>query len=165
MPQFDPNFFASQIFWLFVTFAVLYFALSRVALPRIGAVLEAREQRIANDLDRAAELRAEAEEIMAQYEKGLAEARARAAEITRQAEAAVAQEMAARQARLNAELTSRVQEAESRIAAAKAAAMANVQSVAAEAARGAVERLLGETVPLAEAEHVTALALKTRARG
>lgn len=165
MPQFDPNFFPSQIFWLFVTFAVLYFALSRVALPRIGAVLEAREQRIANDLDRAAELRAEAEEIMAQYEKGLAEARARAAEITRQAEATVAQEMAARQARLNAELTSRIQEAESRIAAAKTAAMANVQSVAAEAARDAVERLLGETVPPAEAERVTALALKTRARG
>ena len=57
MPQLDSDTFLSQIFWLIVTFGVLYWLLKTKALPKVSEVLEARQDRIASDLDRAATLR------------------------------------------------------------------------------------------------------------
>lgn len=60
MPQFDPTYFASQVFWLIVTFGILYLLMAKIALPRIGDILEVRQDRIAADLDRAEQLKREA---------------------------------------------------------------------------------------------------------
>jgi len=118
MPQFDLSRFPSQIFWLAVTFLVLYWIMSKVALPRIGDVLEARANRIGSDLDRAASLKGEADRIRAAYEKTLAESRAKAQEVGRATESALARDAAARQAAVGTDLTARIRDAESRIAAA-----------------------------------------------
>lgn len=163
MPQLNFHDYTPQLFWLAVTFTVLYWLMKRVALPRVADVVAAREQRIANDLDRAGSLKAEAEEAMQAYEKAQAEARARAADIVRQTEAAIAKETASRQAQLADDLGQRLKDAESRIAAAKASAMGNLASVSSEVARSAVERLIGESIAPADVERVTAAIARQRA--
>ena len=69
MPQLNPEFFVSQLFWLVVTFSFLFVFLWRVSLPRIGNVLEKRERKISEDLAAAKELQAEASKIQETIEK------------------------------------------------------------------------------------------------
>ena len=64
MPQLNPEFFVSQLFWLVVTFSFLLVFLWRISLPRIGNVLEKRERKINEDLTAAKELQIEAEKIL-----------------------------------------------------------------------------------------------------
>jgi len=162
MPQFDLSRFPSQIFWLGVTFLVLYLVMSRIALPRIGEVLEARANRIGGDLDRASALKAEADQIKAAYEKALGESRAKAQEVGRSTEATLARDSAARQAELGNELAGRIRDAEGRIAAAKASAMGNLAGVAAEVATLAVQRVAGIGISPSEADQAARAALARR---
>ena len=81
MPQLNPEFFVSQLFWLVVTFSFLFVFLWRVSLPRIGNVLEKRERKISEDLTAAKELQAEASQIQEEIEKQLKQARTDASEI------------------------------------------------------------------------------------
>ena len=78
MPQLNPLDWAPQIFWLILTFGVLYLLMVWVALPRIGGVIEKRANHIANDLAQADKLRRETEEAIAAYEQALAEAKQKA---------------------------------------------------------------------------------------
>jgi len=71
VPQLDPEFFVSQLFWLVVTFSFLFFFLWKVSLPRIGSVLEKRENKINNDIETAKQLQIEAEKIQNQIEQKL----------------------------------------------------------------------------------------------
>ena len=64
MPQLNPEFFVTQLFWLVVTFSFLLVFLWRISLPRIGSVLEKRERKINEDLTAAKELQSEAENIL-----------------------------------------------------------------------------------------------------
>ena len=75
---FDTSTFASQLFWFFITFAILYFLLSKVLLPRVGETIEERGSRIADDLDQASRMQREAEEAEKTYTRALADARAKA---------------------------------------------------------------------------------------
>ena len=63
MPQLNPEFFVSQIFWLVISFSFLLFFLWKISLPRISRVLEKREIKINNDIETAKKLQTEAEEI------------------------------------------------------------------------------------------------------
>ncbi len=71
MPQLDPEFFVSQLFWLVVTFSFLLLFLWKVSLPRIGSVLEKRENKINNDIETAKQLQIEAEKIKDQIDQKL----------------------------------------------------------------------------------------------
>jgi F-type H+-transporting ATPase subunit b len=146
MPQLDPSSYPSQLFWLALTFIPLFFILWKVALPRVGAVIEARRAQIESDLDKAARLKDEAAKALAEYEASLTGAH----EKGRAALRAVAEEMAAEAARRNAvageKLADQIKEAEARIAAAKGAALANIRTLSGEAASAAVERLIGVKV-------------------
>ena len=162
MPQLDPTSFASQLFWLAVTFIPLFLVIWKVALPRVAAVIEARHRRIEADLDKAAALRDEAAKLLAWYEKALADAREKAqAEMRRAAE-----EMAAAAAQRHAELAARLAEevaaAERRIGAAKDQALANIRAVAGEAAAAATERLIGFRPPADALERAVAAAARER---
>jgi len=144
MPQFDPSSFASQIFWLIVTFTILYLLMARVALPRIGEVLEERSERISNDLDRAEQLRKQSDEVVEQYEAALAKARSEASAILAQTNQEIAAASAERQTEAQRRIDAKVAEAETRIAAARDEAMAQVRDIAVDAARGVAEKLVGQ---------------------
>ena len=81
MPQLNPEFFVSQLFWLVVTFSFLLVFLWRVSLPRIGNVLEKRERKISEDLTAAKELQIEAEKIQEIIENQLNQARVDSSEM------------------------------------------------------------------------------------
>ena len=146
-PPFDFTTFVPQLFWLAVTFTILYVVLARVALPRIAAVLEERRDKIADDLDKAEELRREAEASLAAYEKAIADARANAARIVGDARADIKAESDARLAEVEAEITGLVSAAEERISATKTAAISEMRGVAVEIASDITTRLLGSAPP------------------
>ena len=156
LPQLNAATFPSQIFWLIVSFLTLYWLLSRKALPRVGDILEARQARISGDLDQAAALRNEAEEALRKHQAVVAEAQARAAAQIKETQDRLAAEAAKRQAEVDAGLNAKLVEAENRIAAAKNQALAEIQGVAAEVARSAVQRLAGIEVEAKDVEAAVA---------
>jgi F-type H+-transporting ATPase subunit b len=149
-PPFQKEHFASQLLWFAVFFVILYLLVSRIAVPRVGGILEARRSRIADDLAEAERLREESEAALAAYEKALAEARARAQGIGNETHAKLAAESEQRRKALEEELNAHLADAEKTVAATKTAAMANVRGIAADAAGAIVERLIG-TAPSSQA--------------
>jgi len=143
MPQLNFADYPPQLIWLAVTFVALYLILSRLALPRVGAALAAREAKLTGDLERAEKLKAEAEATIAAYHKAIAEARAASQVELKQAAAAMVAEASKREAAFAAEIGARTKVAEDGIAAAKAAALADLRNVAGETARSLVARLSG----------------------
>jgi len=142
-PPFDPTYFSSQLFWLAITFVVLYLVMSRLAIPRIGAVIEERRDKIADDLDRAAELKLESEAAVAAYEKALADAKAKAAAIAAETREKLDAEIAAMQANVDAQLDEKLVAAEARIAESKAEALGHIREIAAETGEAIVAQLIG----------------------
>ncbi len=151
-PPFDPTYFASQLFWLAISFAVLYFLLSRFVLPRIGGAIEERRDRIADDLDAAAHMRDQAIETVRAYEKSLADARARAQSVAAGAKAEADAEIAEAVREADARLDAQQAESEARIREARDAALKEVRSIAAGAAIAITDRLAGLDVSDSDAE-------------
>ena len=162
LPQMDVSTFPSQIFWLAVTFGALYIVMSRMVLPRLGAAIEERRDRIADDLDRAAESKRMAEEAEAAYNRALADARARSQAIAAETREEVNAEISALQKSAEESLSARAAEAEAKIAAMKGAAAAKVREAAADTTRAIVETLIQETP--AEAAVEAALSKVSQAR-
>ena len=160
MPQFDPASFASQIFWLAVTFTLLYWVVAKLAIPRIGEVLDQRARVIQEDLDRALALKAETDAAIAAYEKAMAAAREQAGEhmraVTNEAKAAAETRTAA----LSAQVAAQVAEAEARITKAKNDALASLKGVAAETAKDVVAKLANLSPAQGDLEAAVASALK-----
>ena len=100
MPQLHFHDFPPQLVWLAITFVILYVLMAKVALPKIGSVVEARQARITADLDRATKLKDEAQGVLAAYEKALADARANAQATIKAAAERMAKEAEAREGEL-----------------------------------------------------------------
>jgi F-type H+-transporting ATPase subunit b len=128
----------------------LYYLMRRRALPRDTEILEARQERIAGDLDRAARLREEAEAAQRRHEEVVAQAQHKALDQLRAVQERVAAENAKRQAELEADLNRRLDEAEASINASRERALAEVQNVAADVAQAVIQRLAGLQVSEAE---------------
>lgn len=152
-PPFDPTYFPSQLFWFTVSFILLYVLLSRFVLPRIGNAIEERRDRIADNLDAAAGMKAQADETVAAYEKELAEARARAQAVAAEAKASADKEISEATREADAELDAKLAEGEARIQAMRESALAEVRSIAAGAAAAAAEHLAGLDVSEVDAEN------------
>lgn len=152
MPQMEFADYAPQLAWLAITFAILYFLMARVALPRITDVLEAREQRIANDLERAELLRRDAEAAEQEYERAAAETRSRAQEIASEAREKLKAEQNQKMASLEADLAKQTAASTAEIALARQQAMDGLRGLAADLAQAAAGRLLGSEVALADAD-------------
>ncbi len=162
MPQFDTTTFSPQLFWLAVTFAVLFVAMWRYALPRVSGILEARQERIDADLEKATTLKEEADKVLAEYDKALAEARDRATAAIKQANDEMAAESAKRHAAHARELAAKTEAAEQRIAAARDEALANIRIVATDTARAATGRLIAVDVPAERAQRAVDEAMRGR---
>jgi F-type H+-transporting ATPase subunit b len=159
-PPFQKDTFASQLIWLAITFVALYLLMSRIALPRIGAILENRRQHVDADLVEAGRLKDESEAALAAYEKSLADARNRAQALTNEMREKQAAAAATARKELDATLNARIADAEKDIRAKQAAAMTNVHGIAADAAAAILERLVGRVPAGSEVEAAVADALK-----
>lgn len=160
LPQLDPHTFPTQIFWLAITFAILYFLMSSKALPAVGKVLEQRQARIAKDLATAQSAKAEAEALLAKVEGVIAENRQAAHATIAEAVGAAEAAAAARNAAVGSAIADKLRQADARILAAKNDAVANVRSAAAELARDVTQKLAGVNPAAGVAEAAVAAALE-----
>ena len=138
MPQLDFSTFPNQIFWLLVTLVVIYFVLSRIALPRIGSVLAERSGTITNDIAAAEDLKQKAVEAEEAYNKALADARAEAAKIVADTKADIQVDVDKAVAEADAEIAARTAEGEKTIAAIRDSATADAATVAKDIAKDIV---------------------------
>lgn len=154
LPQFDPTWFASQLFWLSLSFVILYVLFSKKVLPDLSSVLENRKDHIQSDLETAEQLKAEAEKAQHAYESGLEHARQEAARLVgdTQNELKLAAEQASAAFRSRAEDEANALEA--RITAAKSDAMADMSSIAAEVASEAARKIVGIDADINKAKNV-----------
>lgn len=150
MPQLDPSSFPMQLFWLAITFTVLYVLMAKVALPRIGSVLEARTAKIDGDLSAAAKSRDQAIALAEAHELRLAQARDEARAFVREAFQTMQTEATKREAAVSAQIGAEAKAADLRIAEAKHKALGELRSVAIEAVTAATQKLIGEAAPEAE---------------
>ena len=146
MPQMDFTTYAPQLVWLVITFVLLYFLMSRMALPRIERILTTRDNRIEGDLAEAAEFGRKAEAAQKAFDKVQAETRAKAQKLAAEARERANAEQAARTAKLDAQLAEQSKKAEGEINAARTKAMSSLRDVAIDIAQAAAERVTGATV-------------------
>jgi F-type H+-transporting ATPase subunit b len=142
-PPFQKDTFASQLVSLLIAFVALYLIVSRIALPRVGSLLDERQKKIEGDLAAAQKLRDESDAALKAYESELAAARSRAQAIgaeTREKLNAVSE---AERKTLEQRLSVKLAEAEKTIASTREAAMSNVRSIASDVAIAIVQRLTG----------------------
>jgi F-type H+-transporting ATPase subunit b len=167
MPQLDFStpLTTSQVYWGAAIFIVLYLLLSRVGLPKVGAVIEQRAVHIAADLDAAKTQKAQADAAVAELTTTIQRSRAAAqGEINQavdQAKAAAAEQATA----LNARLETQLRAAETQINAARAAALGALHQVAAETASTVIARLTGAAADLPRVDAAVAAALAARGHG
>ena len=141
-PPFDSTTFPSQLLWLAITFGIFYYLMSKVALPRIGSVLEDRRDRIEGDLAEAERLKRETDEAIASYEQALAEARQKAHGIAQDTRDKLNRGVEDKRAKEEEKLGKRLSEAEERISGIKTAALAQVSDIASDTAEAIVESLV-----------------------
>ena len=151
MPQMEFAHYPPQLVWLTITFVVLYFLMARVVLPRIADVLESREQRIANDIERAEVMGHEAETAEREYERIAAKTHADAQGIAAEMREKLQAQQAGRIAELDKRLAADAAKAEAEINEAREKAMNDLGSLAKELAQAAVAKLLGRDVGEPEA--------------
>lgn len=145
LPQMCPESVIPQLAWLAVSFVLLYVLMSRIALPRIGRMIEERRDKIAADLDKAATLKREADAALKAYEAALAGARGRAQSIARETGEKLRTETERLKADVDAKLAREAEAAERRIVDTKNAALTNLNAMARDVAEVVVSKLLGET--------------------
>jgi F-type H+-transporting ATPase subunit b len=156
MPQLDFSTYPNQIFWLLVTLVVIYLVLSRIALPRIGAVLAERKGTIGNDLAAAEELKLKAVAAEKAYNDALTAARADAARIVAAAKADIQKDLAAAIMTADAEIAAKAAESEAKIAEIKAGAADAIVEVARDTAQALVAALGGSADAAAVSAAVSA---------
>ena len=144
MPQLCFDWWGNQIFWLILALIATYLILSRVALPRIGAILAERAGTITNDLAAAEDLKAKAVEAEQAYDKALADARSEAQRIVAEAKAEIKGDLDAAIAKADTEIAAKSAESEKAIAEIRASALENVKVVAKETAAEIVAALGGK---------------------
>jgi F-type H+-transporting ATPase subunit b len=142
-PPFEPSTFASQLVSLAIAFVALYIIVSRIALPRVGAVIDARQDKIEGDLAEAQTLKDESESALKAYEADLAAARSKAQAIGAETREKMNAASEAERKALESKLAAKLADAEKTIAATRATAMTNVRGIAADAAGAIVQRLTG----------------------
>ncbi len=152
MPQFEPGFWLPQLAWLAAIFAVLYFAVVRPTLPKVGRVIDERERRVTSDLGAAETAKHEADAIRQRYDEGMARARETAQGEVAKAHAEAARAVEARMKELGAVLDAKADAAAAQLDTARAAARAKLAATTATLTGEAVTRLTGLELPPAEIE-------------
>ena len=147
MPQLDPTSFPSQIFWLVVTFLFLWWLMAKVALPKVGLVLEERQKKINDSLDLAENLRIEAGSELDAYETAISKAHDEARKVINDANQEGTQASANQLAEMRISLTNQIAEVEAEIESVKEKALMDISQSAREVAISTLDNLVGIKVP------------------
>jgi F-type H+-transporting ATPase subunit b len=159
-PQLNPKSYASQLFWLLVSFVVLYTLMSKIALPRVTEVLDMRQTQKNGNLDRAAHLQEEAAKVTATYETILATAHDTARKQMTGAEQAAADKINADSAKFAEAARQRIAAVEASIGKAKAEALTSLADISAEVAADMVHKVADIQVNKADAKQAVLAEMK-----
>lgn len=162
-PQLKAESYPSQVFWLFVSFTILYVLMSKVALPKVGSVIDQRRAQREGNLTRAEQLQDEAAKAKASYEAALAKAHESAQEAMSSAETEISEKIAAESAKFTEATRKRVVAAEQGIAKAKEEALASLADISAEISAEMVGKVAGVQVSKADAKKVVTDIMKKEA--
>ncbi|PIE14167.1 MAG: ATP F0F1 synthase subunit B' [Rhodobacterales bacterium] len=160
MPQLCPEWMGNQVFWLVITLVVIFFILTRIALPRIKSVLDDRQGTITNDIAAADDLKQKAVEAEEAYNKALADARVEANRIVAEARAEIQADLDVAIAKADSEIAAKAAESEKAISEIRAGALESVKDVAKDTAKEIVAAMGGK----ADARSITA-AINARMKG
>jgi len=161
MPQLDFNAFPNQIFWMVVALLVIFFIISKIALPRIGGVLQDRHDTISGFIAQAADFKGQAEQAEADYNAALAEARSEAMKIAEQTKAEIQKDLDKAVAIADAEISAKAAESEAAIATIRDSAVENVRAVASDTTAAIVAALM----PSASDDTAIKSAITSRMKG
>ncbi len=160
MPQLNFEHWGNQIFWLVLALIAIYLILSRVALPRIAAILAERQGTISNDIAAAEDLKSKAADAEAVYDKALVDARAEAQNIIAQSKADMQADLDKAIAKADKQIAAKSAKSEKAISEIRAGALENVKAVAKDTVKEIVSAMGGK----ADAKTVTA-AVTSRMKG
>ena len=147
MPQLDVSGFPSQIFWLVITFVFLWWLMAKVALPKVGLVLEERQKKISDSLDMADDLRKEAASELESYEIAISKAHDEARKVINDANQEGTQASANQLAEMRISLTNQIAEVETEIESVKEKALEDIGQSARVVAISTLDKLVGIKIP------------------
>ena len=141
MPQLDTTWYASQLFWLVICFFSLYYIMSRFIAPSIADILEKRQNKIDEYLDKATETKRQAEEALQKYHAALNKVTKEANEALERTKKELDAEIAAKQNAMALKLRKKVEDGEEKIRRSKEDAMIKVCDISEELAKDIVKKI------------------------
>ena len=146
MPQLNPEFWISQIFWLTITFGILYVVLSKLILPKISSNLETRKSQIVDNIEAAEKQREQSELNIVEYEKIIQDSKNEAKNYFKQSREKVLKDINLKKNALDKELSLEIQKAESEIQELRDKAPEKINKIAVETSTDLLQRLIGAEV-------------------
>ena len=146
MPQLNPEFWVSQIFWLTLTFGILYVILSKLILPKINANLESRKSQISDNIEAADKSREESEAKLKEFEEIISKSKNEAKNIYNQAREKVLKDIKAKSEVLDKQIDDEIKKAEDEINHLKKEAPTKIKKIAIETASELTQKLIGAEV-------------------
>ena len=146
MPQLNPEFWISQIFWLTITFGILYIVLSKLILPKISANLELRKSQIQENIEAAEKQRESSETKLKEYQEIILKSKLKAKDIFKDAREKVIKDINSKKETLDKQILEEINKAEKEIEALKKTAPEKINKIAIETASDLVKKLIGAQV-------------------
>ena len=143
MPQLNPEFWISQIFWLILTFGILYVLLSKLILPKISANLEIRKSQILENVEAAEKQREESEQKIKNYEKIIQDSKVEAKNYFNQTREKILKNINQKKNNLENELNEEIKKAENEIKELKNKSPEKINKIAIETSSDLIKQLMG----------------------
>jgi F-type H+-transporting ATPase subunit b len=146
MPQLNPEFWISQIFWLTLTFGILYMVLSKLILPKISANLELRKSQIQENIEAAENQRKNSESKLKEYDEIISKNKLKAKNIFKDAREKAIKDINSKKETLDKLIDEEVKKAEEEINLLKKSAPEKINKIAIETSSELVKKLIGADV-------------------
>ena len=146
MPQLNPEFWVSQIFWLILTFGILYVVLSKLILPKISNNLESRKSQILENIEAAEKQREDSETKLEEYEKIISKSKLEAKNIFSQSREKVLKDISAKREVLDKQIDEEISKAEQEINNLRESAPDKINMIAIETSSELIQKLIGAEV-------------------
>ena len=142
MPQLDPEFWPSQIFWLILIFSALYLIIWKIFLPRITLSIENRKSRIVNDLSEAEKLKENAEKKLKEYNQIIENSKKEAKRIFEDSRKKLDQDIEGKKQKFNIEVEKEISAVEKEIKDLKKTSLPNISKIAAETSAEVIKKII-----------------------
>ena len=146
MPQLNPEFWVSQIFWLTITFGILYVVLSKLILPKISANLELRKSQIQENIEAAEKQRESSETKLKEYDDIIQESKLKAKNIFKDAREKAIKDINSKKETLDGQINEEIKKVEKEINLLKKSAPEKINKIAIETSSELVKKLIGAEV-------------------